>query len=514
MPTSAREGISGTRWSSGTWRRRRAFPPARIGKAWSDAAYEERLARDHAAACRDRHYGDPHLHRRRPMDPRGRRPGGDVAGSGEQGLRRKIRGTRLKRTGHRRLMRLHAALVATALAGCAVGPDYRRPDPPRSPPIRRKRFRWRRPPLPGSAARRNGSFPAGRSPPGGGSCSAPRRWIDGSMRRLRTARHWSPPRRPCGGRRRSGAPAPGSSFQASTRPFPRHGRSRRGHPSARPDAQINPFTLYNASVDVSYTLDLFGRTCVASWRRCRRRSTTSGFSWRAPISRSHPTSSRPRFQEASLRAQLQATRDILATQEEAARADREAVRAGRRIARPTCSPSGRPSPSPGRPCRRWRKELAQTRHLLAVLAGRFPGRRGGSSRVPTSRISDCPEELPVSLPSSLVRQRPDIRVLRGAAARRERRGRRGHGEPLPADHAVRPVRHGGGADRRPLPPRHLRLGDRSGTPAAHLPRRGAGSDPSRRGRRLRPGRGPVPRDGPAGVPRTWPTCSGRWSTTR
>ncbi|MGB7629500.1 MAG: RND transporter, partial [Candidatus Deferrimicrobium sp.] len=36
----------------------------------------------------------------------------------------------MKRADHRRLMRLHAVLVAAALAGCAVGPDYRRPDPP------------------------------------------------------------------------------------------------------------------------------------------------------------------------------------------------------------------------------------------------------------------------------------------------------------------------------------------------------------------------------------------------
>jgi len=30
----------------------------------------------------------------------------------------------------KRLLRVHAALVAAVLAGCAVGPDFRRPDPP------------------------------------------------------------------------------------------------------------------------------------------------------------------------------------------------------------------------------------------------------------------------------------------------------------------------------------------------------------------------------------------------
>ncbi|HEX2710516.1 MAG TPA: alcohol dehydrogenase catalytic domain-containing protein, partial [Candidatus Deferrimicrobium sp.] len=33
-------------------------------------------------------YGDSHLHRRRPVDPRGRRPRGDAARGSEEGLRR------------------------------------------------------------------------------------------------------------------------------------------------------------------------------------------------------------------------------------------------------------------------------------------------------------------------------------------------------------------------------------------------------------------------------------------
>jgi NodT family efflux transporter outer membrane factor (OMF) lipoprotein len=53
------------------------------------------------------------------------------------------------------------------------------------------------------------------------------------------------------------------------------------------------------------------------------------------------------------------------------------------------------------------KQLAQTRHQLAVLTGRFP------SQVPTDALFDLsdvelPQELPVSLPSMLVEQRPDV----------------------------------------------------------------------------------------------------------
>jgi NodT family efflux transporter outer membrane factor (OMF) lipoprotein len=54
------------------------------------------------------------------------------------------------------------------------------------------------------------------------------------------------------------------------------------------------------------------------------------------------------------------------------------------------------------------KRVAQTRHLMAVLAGRFPG---DTADLPAFDFEGLrlPEELPVSLPSSLVRQRPDIR---------------------------------------------------------------------------------------------------------
>lgn len=52
------------------------------------------------------------------------------------------------------------------------------------------------------------------------------------------------------------------------------------------------------------------------------------------------------------------------------------------------------------------KQSAQLRHLLAVLAGRFP------NQAPVEKFTlsslQLPEELPVSLPSQLVAQRPDV----------------------------------------------------------------------------------------------------------
>ena len=73
-----------------------------------------------------------------------------------------------------------------------------------------------------------------------------------------------------------------------------------------------------------------------------------------------------------------------------------------------CSPSGRPWRRSRAALPPLEKRLAQTRHLLAVLAGRFPG---DATDLPEFDLKEfhLPEELPVSLPSSLARQRPDIR---------------------------------------------------------------------------------------------------------
>ena len=55
-----------------------------------------------------------------------------------------------------------------------------------------------------------------------------------------------------------------------------------------------------------------------------------------------------------------------------------------------------------------RQQLAHTRHLLATLAGQAPA-DWAPPRVALSELK-LPDDLPVSLPSDLVRQRPDILV--------------------------------------------------------------------------------------------------------
>ena len=317
----------------------------------------------------------------------------------------------------KRLRWLHAALVAATLAGCAAGPDFRRPAPPAVSSYTAEA-------LPAETAEAKGiGGPMQRFVPGGEiparwwelfRSQALDRWIreglansptlgvaEATLRRAREIR-----------RARAGEllPAVDGSVSASR-------QKPSGASFGDANLQVNPFTLYNASVDVSYTLDLFGRT-RRGLEALQAQIDYQGFRLdgaRLTLASNIVTAA---FQEASLRGQLQATRDILATQEELlalvekkfelggiARTDVLAQRASLAQTRAALPPL--------------EKRLAQTRHLLAVLAGRFPG---DTAELPEFDLNDfqLPEELPVSLPSSLARQRPDIRsaeeVLHAASA--------------------------------------------------------------------------------------------------
>jgi NodT family efflux transporter outer membrane factor (OMF) lipoprotein len=175
----------------------------------------------------------------------------------------------------------------------------------------------------------------------------------------------------------------------------------------QPNANFSPFTLYNASVRVSYALDLFGGArreleSLASQVDFQRFQLEAAY---LTITSNIVTTA---VKEASLRAQLRATQEIVASQEKqldlvelqfrlggVTRTDVLAQRGQLAQTRATLPPL--------------EKELEQTRHQLAVLAGRLPSLATTLPEFDLDRLR-LPEELPVSLPSSLVRQRPDIRA--------------------------------------------------------------------------------------------------------
>jgi NodT family efflux transporter outer membrane factor (OMF) lipoprotein len=166
------------------------------------------------------------------------------------------------------------------------------------------------------------------------------------------------------------------------------------------------FSLYNASVGVHYNLDLAGGNrralealaARADYRRFElnaARLTLAGNIAAAAITR------------ARLAGQLAVTTDIVRAQDEQLHLAHERVRIG--VASPDEVLSLQAQAEQTRAeLPALHKQLKQTEHLLAVLAGHAPS----AGEVPDFTLSDfiLPTELPLTVPSELVRQRPDIQA--------------------------------------------------------------------------------------------------------
>ena len=165
------------------------------------------------------------------------------------------------------------------------------------------------------------------------------------------------------------------------------------------------FSVHTASLDVSYPLDVFGGTrrqiesqaAQAEFERFQLEAAYLSLTGNVVAAA---------VTEASLRAQIEATKEIidietqvldvlqrqfeLGGQSKAAVLQQAATLAQVQATLPPLE-----------------KQLAQQRNDLAILAGRFPSQElGASFDLAALRL---PEELPVSLPSKLIEQRPDVR---------------------------------------------------------------------------------------------------------
>ncbi len=166
------------------------------------------------------------------------------------------------------------------------------------------------------------------------------------------------------------------------------------------------FNLHNASVNVSYAVDLFGAT-RRGVEGLDAQVEAQRFEMEAAYLTLTANVATAAIQEASLREQIEETKDIIAIQSEqlkliekqfnfgaipkTALLEQQALVAQTETTLPPLE-----------------KQLAQQRNLLAVLAGGFPG--DGVAHMFDLTSLKLPEELPVSLPSDLVEQRPDIRA--------------------------------------------------------------------------------------------------------
>ena len=182
---------------------------------------------------------------------------------------------------------------------------------------------------------------------------------------------------------------------------------------AKTSADISPVTntsaltysLYTPQVSVSFVPDVFGlnRRTVESLQAQEQQA-------RFALAATHITLSANvaagAIQEASLRGQIEATRELIAINTDMLRILREQYAKGYAgeldVAAQESQLAQVAASLPP-----LLKQLAQQRDQLAVLAGGFPN-QDLAEKFELSSLQ-LPQELPVSLPSQLVEQRPDVR---------------------------------------------------------------------------------------------------------
>jgi NodT family efflux transporter outer membrane factor (OMF) lipoprotein len=185
-----------------------------------------------------------------------------------------------------------------------------------------------------------------------------------------------------------------------------------GVPSLASVNNFPPFTLYSAKVNVTYTLDLFGANrraleAVAAQVDYQQYELDAA---RLSLAGNVVTAA---VRRASLAKQITLTEDLLADQVRQLDITEQRYRAGgvSRIdvlSQRSQVEQTRASLAP------LRTQLAQVDHQLAVYLGRAPGRPltaddGDAGALDLDALA-LPTELPLTLPSALARQRPDIRA--------------------------------------------------------------------------------------------------------
>ena len=186
-----------------------------------------------------------------------------------------------------------------------------------------------------------------------------------------------------------------------------------GNPSLPPSV----FNLYNASVNVSYAID------VAGGARRELEALEAGvdfqrFQLEATYLALTANVATTAFRAASLREQIRATREISEAQDSQLQlAEKQfalgAISGSDLLGQRAQAAQTRATLPP------LEKALAQTRNQLAVLIGKLPA----DAKLPELDFSAfrLPRDLPLSVPSELLRQRPDVRqaeaILRQTNAR-------------------------------------------------------------------------------------------------
>jgi len=300
------------------------------------------------------------------------------------------------------------AMLAFALAGCAAGPDFKPPAPPTA-----NGYLLHAPGATVAADAAGGdaqAFEAGADIPGDwwtlfhspalsalvAQALKNNHDLKAAQAALRVAHE------DVLAQRGSFVPAVSAGFSAS----------RQKDPSAAlapvPSNNAYLYSLFTPQLSISYTPDLFGlnrrtRESLQAQEQAARFQMIAA--WTTLTSNVVVTA----VQEASLREQVRATRELVELEKKSLsilqlrfrRGDASKLDVAAQQSQLAQTESGLPALV---------KQLAATRHALAVLVGAFPDQALAESF--TLADLHLPTKLPVSLPSELVAQRPDVRQAR------------------------------------------------------------------------------------------------------
>jgi NodT family efflux transporter outer membrane factor (OMF) lipoprotein len=166
------------------------------------------------------------------------------------------------------------------------------------------------------------------------------------------------------------------------------------------------YNLYNASVSVSYTLDIFGggrRQMEAYQAQVDYQRYQYEATYLTLIANIVTTA----IKEASFREQLTAKKEIIEIQQKQLDVIKKQFELGAVTKADVLSQEAEAAATKAE-LPDIEKQFDLTRHALSILVGKFPG----SSDMPEFKLESLhlPQELPVSLPSSLAHHRPDIRA--------------------------------------------------------------------------------------------------------
>ena len=299
-------------------------------------------------------------------------------------------------------------LAAALLAGCTtVGPNFKTPPPPSAKAYTATG-------LPASTASAPGTLgPAQRFTP---AASVQTQWWTsfGSSRLdalVQQALHNSPTLQAAQATLRQARET--YRAQAGSTLYPtvtaKLGASRNGINGATQGVGGNTqhiFNLYNAGVAVNYNLDLFGgnRRALEALAAQADYQAYQLAGARLTLAGNVVTTA---FAQAQLRAQIQATEAIAKAQADELEITRKQMQLGAvSLVNVLSLQTQYEQTLAGLPP--LRNKLQQADHLLAVLLGEAPSQ----ARIPRFELADfhLPAQLPVVVPSELVRQRPDVQA--------------------------------------------------------------------------------------------------------